>query len=185
MGHKLVVWGISAIMVLFVSACSQHEDEVDVTAAEIEIDGYDGYDGTDGYDGMDDYDGVAVGVASLDVASQAYLDQRVGGRVYFSYNQYNIDKAGAVQLKEQAQWLRENSNTNVTIAGNCDARGTREYNLALGARRANTVREFLIAQGIRESRISTVSYGKERPAVVGSNEAAYAANRRSVTIVSP
>jgi peptidoglycan-associated lipoprotein len=84
----------------------------------------------------------------------------------------------------QVAWLKAYPNTQVTIEGHADERGTREYNLAVGERRANSVKQFLKAQGIAEARVKVVSYGKERPAVVGSNEYAWAQNRRSVTVVA-
>ena len=87
-------------------------------------------------------------------------------------------------LARQADWLRRYPNVTVTIEGHCDERGTREYNLALGERRAQAVKNVLVAMGIPASRISTISYGKERPAVVGSSEEAYAQNRRAVTTVN-
>lgn len=101
--------------------------------------------------------------------------------VYFDFNSHSIRNDGAQDLAQQAQWLRQYPNVKVRIAGNCDERGTREYNLALGARRANAAKSFLIAQGIDASRISTVSYGKERPMNPASNEAAWAENRNAQT----
>ncbi len=177
--RKLLVVGMSTVMAFVVSACSKYEDQPEAGAVNIEVD--ESYD--DSYDGS--YSESAVDSGVLDELSQAYIDQRIGGRVYFALNRYNVDSAGAAQLQEQARWMMDNPGVNVTIAGHCDERGTREYNLALGARRANSVRDFLVAQGINGNRVDTVSYGKERPAVVGSNEAAYAANRRSVTVLSP
>ena len=87
-------------------------------------------------------------------------------------------------LDTQVAWLKNHDDVNVIVQGYCDERGTREYNLALGERRANAVKQYLVSQGIAENRISTISYGKERPAVLGSNEAAWAQNRRAVTVVS-
>jgi peptidoglycan-associated lipoprotein len=87
-------------------------------------------------------------------------------------------------LDTQAAWLKSHDDVNVIVQGYCDERGTREYNLALGERRANAVKQYLVSQGVEESRISTISYGKERPAVLGSNEAAWAQNRRAVTVIS-
>ena len=104
-------------------------------------------------------------------------------RVFFDYDKSSVDAEAAETLKEQAVWLKAYNEINVLIAGHCDERGTREYNLALGERRANSVKEFLVSQGIDSARIATVSFGKEKPAVMGDNEAAYAQNRRSVTII--
>ena len=86
-------------------------------------------------------------------------------------------------MQTQVKWLKKNDKVDVIVQGYCDERGTREYNLALGERRANAVKQYLISQGISANRISTISYGKERPAVLGSNEAAWAQNRRAITVV--
>ncbi len=108
----------------------------------------------------------------------------VGDRVFFDYNAYNLRPSSQTTLERQAQWLQTYPGLNVTIEGHCDERGTREYNLALGARRANSVKDYLVSLGINPSRITTISYGKERPVVLGSNEGAWSQNRRSVTVVT-
>jgi len=107
--------------------------------------------------------------------------QNVGDRVFFDTDMSTIREDGRQTLNRQAEWLKKYTNYPVTIEGHCDERGTREYNLALGERRANAARQYLIAQGIPASRIKTISYGKERPDPVGSDEAAWARNRRAVT----
>jgi len=107
--------------------------------------------------------------------------QNVGDRVFFDTDMSSIREDGRQTLNRQAEWLKKYTNYPVTIEGHCDERGTREYNLALGERRANAARQYLIAQGIPASRIKTISYGKERPDPVGSDEAAWARNRRAVT----
>lgn len=110
--------------------------------------------------------------------------QNVGDRVFFDFDKSDIKPEGQKTLEHQAAWLKKYPNTTVTVEGHCDDRGTREYNLALGERRANAVKKALVALGIAPNRISTISYGKERPAVVGDNEAAWAQNRRGVTVVN-
>lgn len=105
----------------------------------------------------------------------------VGERVYFDLNQWRIDQADQAILQRQAAWLSSYPGVRVLVAGNADERGTREYNLALGERRASTVKEYLVDLGIDPSRIETVSYGKERPIDAGSNEAAWALNRNGFT----
>lgn len=107
--------------------------------------------------------------------------QNVGDRVFFDTDSSTVREDGRQTLNRQAEWLKKYGNYQITIEGHCDERGTREYNLALGERRANAARQYLIAQGIPASRIKTVSYGKERPDPVGSDEAAWARNRRAVT----
>ncbi|MFN4013964.1 MAG: peptidoglycan-associated lipoprotein Pal [Reyranella sp.] len=107
--------------------------------------------------------------------------QNVGDRVFFDTDSSTVREDGRQTLNRQAEWLKKYGSYQITIEGHCDERGTREYNLALGERRANAARQYLIAQGIPASRIKTVSYGKERPDPVGSDEAAWARNRRAVT----
>ncbi len=102
--------------------------------------------------------------------------------IYFAFNASSLDGAAKDTLKEQIAWLKANPRALVVIEGRCDERGTREYNLALGERRANAVRSFMIANGISASRIKTISYGKEKPVAAGSNEAAWAKNRNATTV---
>jgi peptidoglycan-associated lipoprotein len=103
--------------------------------------------------------------------------------VLFAYDSYEIDDTAKAILGKQAEWLARYPNVKVTIEGHTDPRGTREYNLALGDRRANATKNFLAAQGVAVSRMQTISYGKERPAADGSDEAAYAQDRRTVTVI--
>lgn len=105
-----------------------------------------------------------------------------GDRVFFDTDRFNIDTADQTTLQSQAQWLARYPNKRITIEGHCDERGTRDYNLALGERRANAAKNYLATLGVDSSRIQTVSYGKERPAAAGSNEQAWAQNRRAVTV---
>ena len=114
---------------------------------------------------------------------QGYLQNEIGDRVYFETNKHNISSAAAYTLEAQANWLNSTPGFQIIIEGHCDERGTREYNLALGERRANSVKEFLISLGVETGRITTISYGKERPAADGSTSESWAENRRSVTIV--
>jgi peptidoglycan-associated lipoprotein len=116
--------------------------------------------------------------------SQQDLETSAGDRVFFAFDRSDITPEAQQILARQADWLRRYPNVTVTIEGHCDERGTREYNLALGERRAQAVKNVLVAMGIPAARISTISYGKERPAVVGSSEEAYAQNRRAVTTVN-
>lgn len=107
--------------------------------------------------------------------------QNVGDRVFFDYDSYDLRPEARATLEGQARWLGQYSNLNITVEGHADERGTREYNLALGERRANAVRNYLVALGVDGSRINTISYGKERPAEVGSDDSSWARNRRGVT----
>jgi peptidoglycan-associated lipoprotein len=117
--------------------------------------------------------------------SQADLVAAAGSdTVLFAFDSYALDEPARQTLGGQAEWLARNASVRVTIEGHADERGTREYNLALGERRANAARAFLAAQGVEASRMAIISYGKERPAVDGQTEEAWAANRRSVTVTT-
>ncbi len=116
--------------------------------------------------------------------SQEDLVVNVGDRVFFGFDQYNLEAAARKVLEKQAAWLKTNKSVKVVIQGHADERGTREYNLALGERRANSVKDYLAVLGVNPSRVNTISYGKERPVATGSNEAALTQNRRGVTKVS-
>ena len=119
-----------------------------------------------------------------DPGSIAFFKNNVGDRVLFSIDQSDIDQSGKDILLAQVDWLQANSDYKIIIEGHADERGTREYNLALGARRANSAREFLVSRGIESSRIKTVSFGKERPVELCSKEKCYFQNRRAVSVVS-
>ena len=106
----------------------------------------------------------------------------VSDRVYFGLNQYNISSESANVLNLQADWLKSDDQITIIVEGRCDERGTREYNLALGERRANAVKQYLIKQGIDANRIRTISYGKEKPVVLGTGEAVWAKNRVAITV---
>jgi peptidoglycan-associated lipoprotein len=108
----------------------------------------------------------------------------VGDRVFFDFDRYDLKPAATATLARQAAWLKQYQNRTITIEGHADERGTREYNLALGERRANSVKNYLISQGVSADRIKTISYGKERPVALGHNEAAWSQNRRAVTVVN-
>ena len=107
----------------------------------------------------------------------------VGDRVLFDYDSAKLDTSAKILLDGQSRFLRANTDLNFIIEGHCDERGTREYNLALGEQRATAVRDYLVIQGIDPDRIKVISYGKEKPAVVGSNTMAWSKNRRAVTII--
>ena len=108
----------------------------------------------------------------------------VGDRVFFDYDSYEIRADAQETLKKQAAFLQQYAQYRVTVEGHCDERGTREYNLALGERRANSVKNYLVALGVDGNRLQTISYGKERPAVEGHDEPSFAQNRRGVTVLT-
>ena len=116
--------------------------------------------------------------------SQEDLVVNVGDRIFFDFDKAVLKSAAQRTLTRQAEWMKQHSNVTVTVEGHCDERGTREYNLALGERRATAVKNFLVALGVSPSRIATISYGKERPAALGHNEAAWSQNRRGTTVVN-
>ena len=107
----------------------------------------------------------------------------VGDRVLFNYDSAKLDSSAKILLDAQSRFLRANTDLNFIVEGHCDERGTREYNLALGEQRATAVRDYLVIQGIDPDRIKVISYGKEKPAVVGSNGMAWSKNRRAVTVI--
>ena len=111
-----------------------------------------------------------------------YLASGVPDRVFFATNETVLTTASRETLRKQAAWLRKNSDINVVLEGHADERGTREYNLALGERRANSAKDYLMTYGISSDRISVLSYGKERPVDSGSNTLAWSKNRRAVTV---
>ena len=124
---------------------------------------------------------AAPATTTVTPGSVADFRQNVGDRVFFDTDQSGIREDGRQTLARQAEWLKKYTNYQITVEGHCDERGTREYNLALGERRANAARQYLVAQGIPAARVKTVSYGKENPDPPGSDEQAWALNRRATT----
>lgn len=118
------------------------------------------------------------------ILGQAADGTNVGDRVFFELDSSVVTGEGQATLARQAEWLKANSSVNVVLEGHCDERGTREYNLALGERRATAARNFLVSQGVAASRVTTTSYGKERPAATGNDESAWSQNRRAVTVIA-
>ena len=121
---------------------------------------------------------------NYDPASPEYFNQTIGDRVFFVVDQSNLSAEAIATLDQQANWLLSNPNYTAIIEGHADEQGTREYNLALGARRAASAQEYLISRGVAPNRLSTISYGKERPIEICSNEACYSRNRRAVTVIA-
>jgi len=158
---------ISFFLMFFVAACGSAPKEE--TAASGAGDGLQSVDYTS--------DGVKAGSADD-------LIINVGDRIFFEFASHELTGEGQEQLQAQASWMKQYTNVSVTIEGHCDERGTREYNIALGERRAQAMKNYLIGLGVSAGRLSTISYGKERPAVLGSNDAAWAQNRRAVAVVN-
>lgn len=183
------------LAVSFVAACSSTaDDEMAVTmddsamldtSAEFEGDTMP-YDRVSvGQAGLDSLgvDGQNAGMNTYGLSAQDALNQVAGDRVFYGYDSSELTNEARQVLQAQVGWLQNNPSIRVIIEGHADERGTREYNLALGERRANAARSYMISLGIAPDRIRTISYGKERPAVLGSDPAAWAKNRRAVTIV--
>jgi peptidoglycan-associated lipoprotein len=128
--------------------------------------------------------GTGTGTAGQATPGSAQDFQvNVGDRVYFDYDSYEIRSDAQTTLQKQAAWLQQYANFTILIEGHCDERGTREYNLALGERRANAVKNYLVALGLDANRVQTISYGKERPIAEGHDESAWAQNRVGVTVL--
>ena len=145
---------------LVLSACATKKEQAVIESVGGQIQG-DVYTGTDGVE---------------------FLADGVPDRVFFATNESILTTASRETLRAQAAWLRKNSDVNVVLEGHADERGTREYNLALGERRANSAKDYLMTYGISSDRISVLSYGKEKPVDSGSNPLAWSKNRRSVTV---
>lgn len=159
---------------LLLAACSTPSEEASTTSGS----------GSSGTGTTSQSSGATGAIPQPAPGTQEELTVEVGDRVFFDFDKYDIraDQRGTVEAL--AAWLDTNPSVTLTIEGHCDERGTREYNLALGERRANAVRDYLVALGTNPARLSTVSFGEERPAVLGSNDSAWAQNRRGVFVVN-
>lgn len=159
---KLIIAAASALLL---TACSNTQ-----TGAELYGNGKGGWQNN-------------VDITDLSATSLTKKFRKTGDDVvYFSFNESALDSEAKNTLRQQVNWLKENPQALVVIEGRCDERGTREYNLALGDQRANAARRYLIAQGISASRIRTISYGKDKPVVLGSDEESWAKNRSATTV---
>lgn len=167
MTYPLRVAAFSAL--LFAVACASPERFGDAVA-EVDLNAQSQNFGPDGN--------------PADPASPAFFTQTVGDRVFFAVDQSTLSSAAQATLQGQAQWLMTNADYQAIIEGHADEQGTTEYNIALSARRANAVREFLVAQGVASNRLRTLPLGKERPVELCAQERCYSQNRRSVTVIS-
>ena len=178
---------ISSFLILFVAACKSPPIETGTTTGTGTT-----TETTDTTTTTDADDTTTTTEESTDTEGESSilpgspddLIVNVGDRVFFAYESYDLDADAQELLHLQAAWLKQNKEVSVTIEGHCDERGTREFNLALGEKRAQAVKNYLTALGVDVSRVSTISYGKEMPALVGSNDAAWDQNRRSVTVIN-
>lgn len=169
--NSMKKWLLASAAIAMLAACeAAPQNEADSTAG--------GYT-----DGGYVADGPNNASGSIAAGTQADLEATAGDRVYFGYDSSVLTAEAQSTLAMQAQWLKNNPGVKAVVEGHCDERGTREYNLALGERRASAARDFLVSQGIASNRLSTISYGKERPAVLGHDASSWAQNRRAVTVV--
>ena len=169
----------SALLVFFLAACSTTPKDTSVSSGSGSTASSSDVSSSDTASSVETSDSE-----SIVPGSQEDLIVNVGDRVFFDYDSSELDSDAQELLQDQVAWLKQYSDVSVIIEGHCDERGTREYNLALGEKRAQSVKNYLVNLGIASDRVSTISYGKERPAVVGSNDGAWAQNRRSVTKVN-
>jgi peptidoglycan-associated lipoprotein len=132
--------------------------------------------------GQQTTDNGAGDTAVLPGSQADFVASVASDTIYFDTDRYNVDSADGATLQSQAQWLARYPGKRITVEGHADERGTRDYNLALGERRANAAKTYLVGLGVGAERIQTVSYGKERPVALGSDEASWARNRRAVTV---
>lgn len=163
-----------SVAVLTLGACSEEDKAVD-TSMPTDMNG--GMNAGTDFNSGAPVNGVVPG-------SQQDLVVNVGDRVFFGYDQFDLSPEARATLERQAAWLKQYPNVNITVEGHADERGTREYNLALGEKRASSTKSYLMSLGVDGSRINTISYGKERPAVPEASAAAWSQNRRSVTVVN-
>jgi peptidoglycan-associated lipoprotein len=163
-----------AVLVLVVGCAKKPDDTGSITTDSDSLVGTEGQANA----GVDQ---GALGAAQA--GTQQDLVVNIGDRIFFGYDQFDLTSEARGVIERQSEWMKTYANVNVVVEGHCDERGTREYNLALGEKRATAVRNYLIANGVAPSRVQTISYGKERPAVMGSDDSSWAQNRRGVLVV--
>ena len=177
---------IALFLITFIFACTNQQEKVIVEGGtpSVEVQSE-----SDAVSSTDESMGITVedDLSQDELKNTIYTKKliEVGDRVFFDYDKTRFKKEGIETLKRQARFLLDNRDITVTIEGHCDARGTREYNLALGERRAYFVKSFLSSLGVDEDRISVISYGKEKMQATGDNERAWAQSRTAITIINP
>ena len=174
------------ILTIVLASCAENNKNIPVSGADVTSESNIEVDSNTS-DDNDSQISVSDNIDARDKTKQEVLTEElieVGDRVFFDYDKSRFKNEGVETLKRQARFLLKNKNLTVRIEGHCDHRGTREYNLALGERRAYSVKNFLISLGIEETRISVISYGKERPQSLNNDEASWAQNRTAVTVIN-
>lgn len=174
---RFKILSLLAALVL-VSACASEPEETATTGGE------GSGSSTSGSTDTGSTTSSGSGVDEVVAGSERDFIINIGDRVFFGYDRSDLSSEAQATLSKQAAWLLQFPNVAIQIEGHADERGTREYNLALGERRANSVKEFMVSLGVAPGRLSTISYGKERPAVEGSNDDSWAQNRRGVTRIA-
>lgn len=169
---------MSVLLVLLVSACGGMSSDSAKSSSSKKA-----YISPSSQSVIDKYRVASENLDPFSALVVSNVDAKASDRVFFNYDSAVISSDQQKILDRQAGWLKKNPNKDVSIEGHCDERGTREYNLSLGARRAEAIKIYLEAKGISRQRISTISYGKERPVVLGGSHASYAENRRGVTVI--
>lgn len=134
--------------------------------------------------GGSDTDVTGAGIGSIEESSLEYFQATIGDTILFEVDQSSLNAVAIATLNAQASWLNNNPTSTILIEGHADEQGTRAYNIALGSKRASSVRDYLVSQGVADNRISVVSFGKERPVAICSNVSCWSQNRRSVSVVN-
>jgi peptidoglycan-associated lipoprotein len=178
MMSKLVPALVIGVSLITLSACTKKVRPGDLPDVPMGTGG--GVNGQGGQGGQGPFGGP--GGRGAPGSQQDFVSNIVADRIYFDTSQSNVDAEDAAVLDSQIAWLNRYPNKRIVIEGHCDERGTRDYNLALGARRANAAKNYLVARGVNPARIQTISYGKERPEAMGSDAESWARNRRAVTV---
>ena len=169
---------LSIFLAIFITACSTTSTDTSDTSGSGSSSSSDSVSSSDSEGTITETEGSGI----VD-GTQEDLIVNIGDRVFFGYNSAELDSDAQELLQDQVAWIKQHD-VSITIEGHCDERGTIEYNLALGEKRAQAVKNYLTSMGIPSGKVTTISYGKERPAVVGSNDGAWSQNRRSVTTVN-
>ena len=175
-------------LIFLLSACAENQKKLKVTGAQVSSDVEE--EEIVKSKSVEKDSSIEISDESSDTRNEKSLILteeliEVGDRVYFDYDKSNFKDTGVETLKRQARFLLKNPDLTVTIEGHCDQRGTREYNLALGERRAYAVKSFLVTLGLDKNRISVISYGKEKPQSQGDNEEAWSSSRTAITVINP
>ena len=176
---------LTFFLIIFLYSCADQNKKLKVTGANVESSEQENQESE--FDEDVEKSQVTVSDENISNVDPVLVEEllEVGDRVYFDYDKSKFKDQGVETLKRQARFLNANPNLTITVEGHCDPRGTREYNLALGERRAYSVKNFLTSLGVSEDRISVISYGKEKPQSEANNETAWGESRTAITVINP